>query len=140
MSSEANKLVARRFIEEFWNQGRMEAADELVAPGCIGWDQPLGPEGFKHAFSVIKGAFPDLQFGIEDIFAEDDRVAMRVIERGTHQGEWPGIPIPATGRRITVSGIAIFRIAAGQVIQQWFHNDFGTEIQQLGARIVPGDM
>ena len=135
--NDENKLVARRFVEEFWNQGRMEVADELVAPGCIVWDQPIGPEGFKQFFTVVKAAFPDLQFGIEDIFAEDDKVAMRFVEHGTHQGEWAGIP--ATGKQITVPGIAIFRIAGGQIVQHWFHNDFGAEMQQLGARIVPGD-
>ena len=135
--SDENKLVARRFVEEFWNQGRMEAADELVAPGCTAWDQSIGPEGFKHLFTVVKGAYPDLQFGIEDVFAEGDRVAMRLVERGTHQGEWVGLP--ATGKQITVSGIAIYHIVDGQITQHWFHNDFGAEMQQLGARIVPGD-
>ena len=56
MFIDENKLVARRFVEEFWNQGRMEAAGELVAPGCTAWDQPIGPEGFKQFITVVKGA------------------------------------------------------------------------------------
>lgn len=137
MFIDENKLVTRRFVEEFWNQGRMEAADELVAPGCVAWDQPMGPEGFKQTFTSVRAAFPDLQFSIEDVLAEGDKVAVRFIEWGTHQGEWVGIP--ATGRQITVSGIVIFRIADGKIAHQWSHNDFGGEMQQLGARIVPGN-
>ena len=54
--TDENKLVARCFVEEFRNQGRMEAADELVASGCSVWDQPIGPERFKQFFTVVKGA------------------------------------------------------------------------------------
>ena len=54
--TDENKLVARRFVEEFRNQGRMEAVDELVAPGRSVWNQPIGPEGFKQFFTVVKGA------------------------------------------------------------------------------------
>ena len=134
---EQNKLLVRRFIEEFWNHGNMEAADELIAADCSAWDEPFGPEGFKQLFTVVRAAFPDLQFRIEDMLAENDKVAVRFVENGTHQGMW--FDLPATGKQITVSGVAIFRIADGKIAHQWAHNDFGGEMQQLGARIVPGD-
>ena len=134
---EENKRLVHRFVEEFWNHGNMEAADELIEKGCVAWNQPFGPEGFKQLFTIVRTAFPDLQFTIEDMLAEGDQVAVRFVERGTHQGTWFGIP--PTGKTIRVPGIAIFRIIKGKIVHQWSHNDFGGELQQLGARIVPGD-
>jgi predicted ester cyclase len=59
------------------------------------------------------------------------------MERGTHKGTWIGIP--PTGNTMSVPGIAIFRIANGQILEQWSHNDLRAALRQLGARIVPGD-
>ena len=135
---EENQQLVKRFIEEFWNQGNMGAADTYLSSDFIAWDEPLGPEGIKQVYQFVHAAFPDLHFRIEDCFATPDRVAVRVIERGTQSGEWQGIP--PTGNQITVSGTGIYRIAHGRIAQQWFHNDFRTELRQLGARIVPGEM
>lgn len=114
----------------------MEVADELLAPECIAWGQPIGEAGFKHFFPIVRSAFPDLQFTIEDMLAEVDQVAVRFVERGTHEGTW--YDIPRTGKQITVPGVTIFRITNGKITHQWSHNDFAGEMQQLGARIVPG--
>lgn len=134
---EENRRLIERFIEEFWNQGHLEILDEIIARDCIAWDQPLGPEGFKQVFVTVRNAFPDLHFRIEDMVTEHDKVSVRFVEQGTHQGEWFGIP--ATGNTINVPGIAIFRIADGKIVHQWSYNDFGSEMQQLGARIVPNN-
>lgn len=134
---EENKELVRRFVEEFWNEGSMAAADELISPACVAWGQAFGPDQFKQFFIVVRTAFPDLRFAIEDMFAEGDREAVRFVERGTHRGTWIGIP--PTGNTINVPGIAVFRITNGQIMHQWSHNDFGAEMHQLGARIVPGD-
>jgi steroid delta-isomerase-like uncharacterized protein len=114
----------------------MAIADELIAPACIAWDEECGPDQFKELFAVVRAAFPNLRFSIEDVLAEGDKVAIRFVERGTHQGSWMGIP--PTGNSIVVPGVAIFQIANGQIVHQWSHNDFGAEMRQLGARIVPG--
>jgi steroid delta-isomerase-like uncharacterized protein len=135
---EENQHLVQRFIEAFWNQGNMDAADTYLSSDFIAWDEPLGPEGLKQVYQFVHAAFPDLHFSVEDCFATSDRVAVRVIERGTHAGEWQGIP--ATGNQIAISGTGIYRIAHGRIAQQWFHNDFRTELRQLGARIVPGEV
>jgi steroid delta-isomerase-like uncharacterized protein len=137
MVAEENKALVRRFVEEFWNEGNLAAADELVAPECLAGGEEFGPDRLKQFFTVVRTALPDLRFTIEDIFAEGDQVAFRFVERGTHKGTWLGIP--PTGNTISVSGTAIYRIANGQIVQQWSHNDLGTAIRQIGARIVPGD-
>lgn len=135
---EENKRVIHRFVEEFWNQGRIEILDELVASNCIAWDQPFGPDGFKLLFANVRTAFPDLKFQIEDMIAEEDKVAVRFVEHGTQQGLW--FDIPPTGKTIKVPGIAIFRLTDGKIVHQWSYNDFGGEMTQLGARIVPGEL
>ena len=135
---EDNKKVIHRFVEEFWNQGRLETLDEIVASNCFAWDQQFGPEEFKQVFAHVRTAFPDLRFQIEDMIAEDDQVAVRFVEHGTHQGLWHDLP--PTGKTIRVPGIAIFRLMEGKIVHQWSHNDFGGEMMQLGARIVPGEL
>jgi steroid delta-isomerase-like uncharacterized protein len=131
-----NKLLVQRFIEEFWNQGNMAVADELIALTCTAGGAVFGPEQFKKFFTVVRTAFPDLQFTIEDLIAEEDKVAVRFVEHGTHQGVWMGIP--PTGNPITVQGVAIFHIARGQIVHQWSYNALIIALRQVGAQIVPG--
>jgi len=133
---EENQHLVQRFIEAFWNHGNMDAADTYLSSDFSAWDEPLGPEGLKQVYQFVHAAFPDLHFSVEDCFATHDRVAVRVIERGTHAGAWQGIP--ATGNQIAIAGTGIYRIAHGRIAQQWFQNDFRTALRQLGARIVPG--
>lgn len=137
MVAEENKALVRCFIEEFWNQGNLAAADELIASDCVAGGEEFGPDQLKQFFTAVRTALPDLRFTIEDIFAEGDQVAVRFLERGTHKGTWIGIP--PTGNTMSVSGIAIFRLANRQIVEQWSHNDLRAALRQLGARIVPGD-
>lgn len=137
MAAEENKALVRRFIEGFWNQGNLALADELIALDCVVGGEKFGPDRFKQFFTVVRTALPDLQFVIEDIFGEGDQVAVRFVERGTHKGTWIGLP--PTGSTMSIPGIAIFRVANGQIVEQWLHNDLRAALRQLGASIVPGD-
>ena len=102
MSTEENKALARRVLEEMFNAGNLDVADELLAPDYVDHDPTLpedvhGPEGFKEYVATYRSAFPDLHIQIEDQIAEGDRVATRWTGTGTHNGELRASPPPATG-------------------------------------------
>jgi len=131
-----NKELARRLYEELWNKRRLEAADELLSPDFVSHD-PQSPtalkglEGYKHAVQCYFDAFPDLHFTIEDQICEGDRVVTRWTSTATHKGDLAGIP--ATGRRISNSGIICHRVKDGKFVESWSNWDVLGMMQQLGA-------
>ncbi len=112
MSTEENKAVIRRLIEEFINQGNTAVAEALVAEDHVALGpspgQEQGREGLIATIARMRTAFPDLEWTIEDMIAEGDRVAVYFIWRGTHQGEFLGIP--PTGKRVTVAGMGFMSL------------------------------
>lgn len=95
-------------------------------------------EGWKQTLAAIElDPFPDLRFYIEDQIAEGDRIVTRSTGRGTHQGEFTGIP--ATGKEVSASNITIFRIADGKIIERWTVFDGLGIMAQLGAMSPPGE-
>ena len=133
----ANKALAQRATEEVWNKGNIVVADEVYAPDIIRHDPTLpagkeqGREAFKKFVNVFRTAFPDGRVTLDDLVAEGDKVAVRYSFQGTHAGELVGIP--ATGRRVTVTGIAIARVAAGKCQEMWDSFDNLGLLQQLGV-------
>lgn len=139
MSAEENKIVARRLLDAV-NRGNLAAAEDLVAPDYVDHGAPPGhpggPAGFTATVQMYRAAFPDFYWAIEDMIGEGDKIAIRVTARGTHQGDLMGIA--PTGRQVTVTGIAIWRIADGKVAEAWVNRDLLGMMQQLGA-IPPPD-
>ena len=88
-----------------------------------------GREAWRRNFEVMKHAFPDVQVHIEDIFAAEDKVALRVRIRGTHSGEFLGIP--ATGRTVDYVSHEFYRIAGGLIAEEWICSDMTTLLRQL---------
>ncbi len=133
------KALTRRFYEEAVNQGRLEVVDELCAPDFVDHEEFPGltpdREGVKQFITMFRGAFPDLRFAIEDILLEDDKAAIRATIRGTHQGEFMGIP--PTGREIAVQTIDIVRIRDGQATEHWGLTDMAAMLTQLGVMPEP---
>ncbi len=134
--SAANKALARRLVEEAFNQGRLDVTEELVASDYVGHDPSLpeevrGPAGVKEVIAGYRAAFPDIQVTIEDQIAEGDLVVTRWRATGTHQGELMGMP--ATGKQATVTGITIDLIADGRIVESWDNWDTLGMMQQLGA-------
>jgi len=131
---EANKALMRRFIEEVWNKGNLAVADELFHPEHTSPSAPTlppGPAGTKMIATAFRNAFPDFHMEITHIAAEDDRVAARFVETGTHTGEFFGIP--ATGKSVKFSEIGILRIADGKVVESWYDVDMLGLMGQLGV-------
>lgn len=136
MSTTANQQIIQRRVEEIWNQGKLATIDELIAVNLISNGQPIGREGFRQFVTAVRSAFPDIHFTVEDSLAEGDKVAIRYTGRGTHQGAFAGIP--ATGKPVQFVGIDIFRIANGQMAEEWLMYDQLGLLQQIGAIPTPG--
>ena len=135
MSTEENKAVVRREIEEIFNHtGNLDAAEEIYASNYVGHEPTFGdthgPEGVKQ-FAAYRQAFPDLQTTIEDQVAEGDKVVTRFRARGTHQGETEDFG-PPTGNRIEVTGTTIEQFADGKIVEDWTNFDALGFMQQLG--------
>jgi len=94
-------------------------------------DAPKGKAGVGALFQSMFDAFPDFEMTAEDTIVEGDRVVIRVTARGTHQGEFMGIP--PTGKRIEVPLIDISRIRDGKIVEHWGVMDSGVMMQQLGV-------
>ena len=141
MSTEQNKAVFRRLVEEILNQGNVSLFDELVAPDFIEHEElppgiPEGREGSIMMFTQLRSAFPDFNAEIEDLIAEGDRVVVRMNWTGTHQGDFMGIP--ATGNSFSIEVIDIVRIEDGKFAEHWGVMDNMGMMQQLGLVPEPG--
>jgi serine phosphatase RsbU (regulator of sigma subunit) len=122
MPAEKNKAIFRRYIEEVFNQGNLELADEIfdryVSHQPDGSTLERGPEDVKRFNREFHSAFPDLRIIIDEQVAEGDKVVTRVTFRGTHQREFRGMA--PTGKEVEVKGITIFRFSPeGKVVESW---------------------
>ena len=136
MTAEENKAIVRRLIEELWNAGNPELAEQLYAPDYVRHgplaEPPIrGSEALKQFASMYHAAVPDLHHEIEDQFAREDSVVSRATARGTHRGEMMGIAPP--GKPITFSMFLQHRIAGGKIVEEWVMYDLHGILQQIGA-------
>jgi len=107
--------------------------DELCTPEFVAHDLPssVSPnkDGFKGMAIMIHNAFPDAHLIVEDTIADKDKVALRWNVTATHQGEF--MSIPATNRKVSWSGITIYRIAGTKIVEWWNKSDLSAVPQQL---------
>jgi steroid delta-isomerase-like uncharacterized protein len=134
MAAQDNKTISRRFFEEVWNGGNLDALDDLAAQDCVLHDRDMGEhrgvDAAREFVTAYRKAFPDLRFTIEEQIAEADKVATRWTARGTHRSELMGIP--PTEKSVSVSGITIDRIAGGRIAESIGSWDALGMMQQLG--------
>ena len=138
MSTDTNKAIVRRFIEEIFVGGRKETVDELLADDFIAhtWPSTGRPKAdLKAAIDRTSGALEDPRFTIEDVIAEGDRVAVRLTTSATQVGEFMGLP--ASNKRYEIGEIHIFRVRDGKVTEHWHQLDQMGMMKQLGA--MPAD-
>lgn len=133
MSTEENKQVVRRWIAEAWENKNLDVIDELHAADyvghIVGTPGPVrGREAFKQLFATYFAAF-DLHRRNEFLVAEGDKVVAYDTYRVKHTGEFAGIP--PTGKELTATGIDIYRIVDGKIVEQWYEMDFTGVLQQL---------
>jgi steroid delta-isomerase-like uncharacterized protein len=132
-------VVSRRFFEELWNARRIEVADEIIAVDCItrqlrsaAGPMPAaarGPAGLKEHIHGWLAAFPDLQWELQTMIADGERVVTWAVARGTHAGPWLGIP--ATGRRVAIQCVVLHRVVDGRIVEDWVVTEALGLFQQL---------
>jgi steroid delta-isomerase-like uncharacterized protein len=134
MAAADNKALASEYFEAF-GRNDFPALQRVVHPDVLYHTAPpgLSPgiEGYRELMAMYKSAFPDLEVTVGDMVAEDDKVAARFSSTGTHRGELMGIA--PTGKRVTVGGMSILRIANGKITDEWDQIDMLGLMQQLGA-------
>ena len=139
MSESENKAVIERFTNDVLNQGRLETADEIVAENFVELDplpgQKQGREGLKEIVAMLRSAFPDMHWIIEETIASGEMVVSRFHWTGTHRGAFMGMP--ATGKSVKVKGVVIDRIVGGRMSESRILMDDLGMMQQLGILPTP---
>ena len=131
MSVDDNKTLAKRFYEEILNGRMKDVTDEILAPQYIDHSAPApGLENFKRYLAMITSVFPDINVTVEDMFADDHNVAVRLMISGTQSGSFRGFP--AKGGQATWSGMDIIRVSDGKIVERWSERDFLHMLMQLG--------
>ncbi len=132
-SPEANVEIIRAGFDDF-NAGHLDACVARATPDLVinlaELPEPMhGIEAWREGAALMKRAFPDLEAHVEDIFAAEDRVAVRVTFHGTHSGEFLGVP--ATGRTVEYVSHEFYRFADGLVAEEWICSDMATLMHQI---------
>jgi steroid delta-isomerase-like uncharacterized protein len=135
MVQEHGKLI-RRWFDEVWNSGRMDAIDEMASPDVIGHGQAqhatdVGLREFKTFAVGLRSAFPDMNVTIDDVIEQGDKVVARWTATMTHMGDFLGIA--PTGKQATITGTSIQRISGGKIVEGWDNWDQLGLLVQIGA-------
>ena len=131
----SNEAVVARFVEEVINQGKLNIADEIVAEDFIELDplpgQRQGRVGLKEVIAMLRTAFPDIHWVIDETISAGEKVVTRFNWSGTHRG--PFLGIPPTSKRVRVIGIVIDRVVSGKMTDSRILMDTLGLMQQLGV-------
>jgi predicted ester cyclase len=137
MTTEDNKVIARRYFEDLFSKGNLAVATEIIAPEYEETGPnavpglPPGPNGSTIHVMEYRKAFPDVTFTVDEQIAEGDTVVTRWTATGTHQGGPAGIP--ATGKLVTVTGVSVDRVVNGKLVARWNISDQLGLLRQLGV-------
>lgn len=135
MTTESNKRLMSRFTD-FINTASEDVAAELISQTAIfhvpGRPEPLqGPSGYLATIEMMRAGFPDIQWTLEELIAEGDKVAARFIMRGTHDGAFFGVP--PSGKKIEVKAMNFYRFSDGKIVEEHGQPDLLGLLQQIGA-------
>jgi predicted ester cyclase len=125
MPAEENKELIRRYIEATTGKAKSEA--------LLG--EYIADEGLRRFITTFESAFPRYELTVEDLIAEGDKVAARLVIRGTHRGEFRGAA--PTGREVTFPAIIIYQIEGGKITKHWLASDTLSMAQQVGLVTAP---
>lgn len=134
--SKAENIAAQQRFGQAVNSNNLSDIKELVADDCVDHDpapgQVRGPQGYIALFSQMIAAFPDFAIDVEQMVADEEKVAFAYTITGTHRGEFFGVP--ATGRRVRARGLQISRFNSdAKMVERWGSSDQLGILQQIGA-------
>jgi steroid delta-isomerase-like uncharacterized protein len=139
MSTETNKAIIARMVQEVWNEGRTDLVEEFFVDDyrqvVVGQPPATGLEVAREGAALTRSALPDFQLSIDELVAEGDRVAAHWTVTGTHEGDYIGIP--ATGKPVRHQGATFYRLTNGRIAEVWFLADIMGVMQQLGVIPAP---
>lgn len=129
-----NKAIVRRYFDEVLSAGNIELIETLISATYAshypaGYELGGGPEDVRQIVTSVRRAFPTVRFTVDDLIAEGDKVVCRWTFHGVQEGDFMGIP--ASGRKATVMGIAVYRIVNNQIAEAWFTWDALGLMRQL---------
>jgi predicted ester cyclase len=135
------EAIVRRLIDEGFNEGRLDVANELISPQMVehqsfGPDHAPGADGVKAVIASLRRAFSDFHLAIEDVAVEDDTVWLRMTGTGTNDGSFMGHP--PTGRRMRTDVFDALRVQDGRIVEHWGVPDRLGTLFQLGLAQPPG--
>lgn len=135
-TAQDTREFARRWNEEIWERGNLDAIDDLVAEEFVGHDPSLpepvrGPEAVRELVESILNAFPDVEVTLEAVVAEADQVAVYNTFTATHEGEYMGVE--PTGREVETPVVAVQRIEDGMAVEERQVIDHLDLLAQLGV-------
>lgn len=136
---QTNKAVARRFYEEVLNQRRVHVLDDIAAEDYVEHDpfpgQGNGRADLKARVQLLQSAFNPLEFTIEDLISEGDKVVVRWKNAGNNSGSFLGMP--PTNKDISIDGIDIYLVREGRLTEHWHVVDQLAQMQQMGLVPAP---
>lgn len=132
---EKNKEVVRKIYEEAMNKRNLKLLKEFISPEYTGVAGAKGPEAFQTAITQVIKGFHDVQWNIQELIADGDKVMIRWKFQGTHTGQFD--IYAATGKAVTNDGLGIYTLKDGKVISTQIYTDRLSFLQQLGAISLP---
>ena len=135
-----NKQIVQRYMEDCWNQGKLNVVGELMAENVRIHDPVFpnltsGAKNKRDQIEQCRRAFPYLKFTIDDTVGERNEVVIHWSARGTHKGDFLGMH--ATNRKATITGSSIYRLEGQKIVEEWAHWNLMSMIEQLGVATAP---
>lgn len=131
-----NKAVISKLFNQALNQRNFDLLHELVGPEYTGPNNTKGPEAFKAPLLPLLKSFPDIQWKLEQLIAEDNKVMVRWTISAKHLHDFNNIP--ATGKQVVSGGMGIYEMNNGKVTSSHIITDRVDFLQQLN--ILPVDL
>jgi len=131
MTAATNKALVRTLYEECINGRDLDRLESLIAPDFVGARGERGPREFRATIDAVLTGFPGVRFELHDVFAEEDKVAVRWTFRAVHGGPFAGIR-PSLAD-VTQEGNVIYQVRNGQIVQAWLQADRLGVLQQIGV-------
>src|SRR5699024_7563450 len=127
-----------KYYKEVWEERNPEKIPELFEDNYVNHagsrGSLKGPAGIRKNYDSLIEAFPDVRFDLEDILVEDDKVVVRYVMHGTHEGVFQATP--GTGNPVTVPGIGIYKIGDGKIKESWVVRDSLTLLKNIGVTAI----